>query len=262
MKFILTTPADVEKLKARAKVLKRRHSIKHRDALERAAREAGYLHWHHVALCQKQSEQQALGSSLAFLCSSIQKDAIKGETHYIGEAWPLRFVVFANGVKDAALLDMTSRNALILAVSGQERAFSVNEEGHSPVIAWHGSFEVDGACVAITERATGAHVRMTVDAELLYDAISRSTADEGDQDDESGDLFVHDYDEPVSGELLDIVVNGSGLVPITEDVAASLVASGYSRRQVAEAVAAGAKYSPARDSIFYPPETSFCGPYT
>lgn len=41
MKFIPTSTADIEKFKARAKVLKRNHRIPHRDALERAAREKG-----------------------------------------------------------------------------------------------------------------------------------------------------------------------------------------------------------------------------
>ncbi|MDP3351410.1 MULTISPECIES: hypothetical protein [unclassified Hydrogenophaga] len=255
MKFIPTTPADVEKLKARAKVLKRRHNIKHREALERASREAGYAHWHHVSICQAESERAVMGASLAFLCSSIQKDAIKGETHYIGDPWPLRFVVFANGSKDAALLDITARQALILVEGGQEREFSINEDGPLPVIAWHGRFEVESDVVVITQDPTGASVRMSVDPAALLDAIDRSSAREGDDEDDG--LFVHDMDEPASGELLEMVLNGTGLVPITAEIAQSLVDSGYTSEQVAEATAAGAQYSPSRHSIFYPPESSF-----
>jgi hypothetical protein len=64
-------------------------------------------------------------------------------------------------------------------------------------------------------------------------------------------------DEPASGELLEMVLNGTGLVPITAEIAQSLVDSGYTSEQVAEATAAGAQYSPSRHSIFYPPESSF-----
>jgi len=61
-------------------------------------------------------------------------------------------------------------------------------------------------------------------------------------------------DDPNSAALLDTVLNGTGLVPITRQLAEGLIASGYSAEQVIQAMRDGAMYSTSRKSIFYPPE--------
>ncbi len=64
MRFIKTTPAQVEALKKQAKCIQRNGGGKHADLLNRVARSAGYDHWHHVCLCLAETEQiRALGSS-------------------------------------------------------------------------------------------------------------------------------------------------------------------------------------------------------
>ena len=56
MKYIHTTASAVEKLKTRAKFLKRTENISHSEALLRAAKESGYDDWHHVVKCQDESK--------------------------------------------------------------------------------------------------------------------------------------------------------------------------------------------------------------
>ena len=53
MELIRTTATAIEKLKARAKIVKRAEGISHMVALDRVAREAGYDHWQHVQYCIK-----------------------------------------------------------------------------------------------------------------------------------------------------------------------------------------------------------------
>ena len=48
---IITPSKSVELLKQQAKRLKAGAGVTHTEALERVAREAGYLHWKHVTLC-------------------------------------------------------------------------------------------------------------------------------------------------------------------------------------------------------------------
>lgn len=45
----LITLTDVQKLKQRARLIKKRDGIAHHEALDRVAAEAGFHHWHHVA---------------------------------------------------------------------------------------------------------------------------------------------------------------------------------------------------------------------
>lgn len=246
MKFIPTTPADLEKLKGRAKALKRKHNLKHRDALERAAKEAGYQHWHHAVRCQERSEASAKQLSMSFLCESMRRDALKGETHYISEAEPFPFVLLANGQKDGLLLDLIGQRVLVLAERGEPRAFEVDDvEEH---IGWHGQWSADEQDrIEVREGSRVWHVQIDGDA---YDDALERVADLRD----GGGVHVHDPEDPESAALMRAVLGGEGLEPITAEIAQALVTSGYQRQAVEEAIAAGARYSRQRNSIFYPPE--------
>ncbi len=46
---ILITSSDVEKLKQRARKLKRESGILHREALDQVAKAVRFYHWHHVS---------------------------------------------------------------------------------------------------------------------------------------------------------------------------------------------------------------------
>lgn len=246
MKFIPTSSADVEKLKARAKVLKRNLHVPHREALERAAREKGYLHWHHVTFCQKESDAAARIASYRFLCQSIQQDALRGEAHYLAGASPFRYVLFANGYKDAAFLDMTSQDALVLAAGGVPQDFDF-EDVDLPLIDWHGEFRMEGSTVVVNLRE-GGQVVMRIDPVEFEKAVESSKGVDVDE------VILHDMDDPESAALFDTVLRGTGLVPITKEIAEGLLAAGCNPEVVIEAMQVGAMYSTSRKSIFYPPE--------
>ena len=66
MHHIPTSPEAVSKFKKAAKLLARSDaSLQHADALDRVAKEAGYLHWKHVTTCAETSAAQATNSPLA-----------------------------------------------------------------------------------------------------------------------------------------------------------------------------------------------------
>ena len=50
---LIISSADVEKLKQRARTLKKSESISHAEALDRIAKSAGFHHWHHVTEAAK-----------------------------------------------------------------------------------------------------------------------------------------------------------------------------------------------------------------
>lgn len=71
MHYINTSSEDVSKLKKAAKLLVRVDStLQHVQALDRVAKEAGYLHWKHVTTCAAQGPSASGGSSLASLTAS------------------------------------------------------------------------------------------------------------------------------------------------------------------------------------------------
>lgn len=244
MKFIPTTPADLEKLKGRAKLLKRKHNLKHRDALEHAAREAGYLHWHHAVQCQKQSEASARSMSLQFMCECIRHDALKGETHYVGDTKPFPFVLLTNGLKDAFLLEIEDAKLLVLAEAGVEREFKIDESGPPPAVTWHGTWDVEGERLQVQE--PGRTWSVAINGEAFHVALERAT--------DFPHVHVHDVEDPNAQQLLNIMLHGQGLEPITAEIAEQLVRGGYELKAVEHAMLAGAMYSKARNSVFYPPE--------
>ena len=239
MKFIPTTVADLEKLKARAKVLKRKLSIKHRQALDKAAQEAKYLHWHHAMLCQKQSQNEALNGSVSFLCESILKDALKGETHYIHSGMA-PIVLVADGNKNAFVLDATSDQATLLVLDGEKQAYISTTEA----VQWDARYSVDGEQIVLTNPA-GRRVEFVIDPDRLDDAME--VAGDG-----RPSVQVHDPASPESQDLFAHIFGGQGLEPITPESVSLLLAKGFDQASIDEAIAVGASFSRPRISMVYP----------
>ncbi|HQR98229.1 MULTISPECIES: hypothetical protein [Comamonadaceae] len=249
MKFVPTTVADVEKLKSRAKVLKRKFKIKHREALERAAREASYLHWHHVTLCQQESDRKARHLTVTFLCESMTKDALKGETHYLAFFEPVPSVLLANGKQTGALIASESPDCLILVVEGQEVKWAIEGEGEDTKIAWNATYTLETDCLVATDKVTGAVHRIPIDEGLLNDRIAQSTET---YDDKDFDLTFHDPDNPDAQAMFRQIFMGEGLEPIDDANKAILMSKSYSEEMINEAIAAGAQFSRPRQSMIYP----------
>jgi hypothetical protein len=62
MILIPTTATFIEKLKKKAKTLKKQENCSYQKALERVAYEAGYESWHHVKWCYDQPIVEDPGS--------------------------------------------------------------------------------------------------------------------------------------------------------------------------------------------------------
>jgi hypothetical protein len=249
VKFIQTTVADVEKLKSRAKILKRKFKIKHREALEKAAREAGYLHWHHATLCQTESDRKARNLTLSFLCESMTKDALRGETHYLAFFEPMPFVLLANGKHTGVLLASESTDCLLLAVDGEEVKWVIEGVGENTKVMWNATYVLQHGNLVATVKATGAVHRIAVDESLLNDRIAESTEEYVD---DGGDLTVHDLGELDEQSMLRQIFLGEGLEPIDDANKAVLLAKGYSVEMINDAIAAGAQFSRPRQSMIYP----------
>ena len=73
---IIITSASVEKLKQKARKLKRERSISHHEALDRVAKEAHFNHWHHVAESAKAFEPTERAYYFGVIIALDIKDAM------------------------------------------------------------------------------------------------------------------------------------------------------------------------------------------
>lgn len=113
MRFIPTTPAQVEDLKKKAKRLQRNGGGKHTDLLDRVAKGAGYDHWHHVRRCLAETEQIKAPRRLLPEIEGVVQAAIDGTAKIVmtgPDALASRqFVLMATEDGDAWLLDPARR---------------------------------------------------------------------------------------------------------------------------------------------------------
>lgn len=73
---IIITSATVEKLKQKARKLKRDQSITHHEALDRVAQDAHFNHWHHVAESAKAFEPTEQAYFFGVIIAMDIKDAM------------------------------------------------------------------------------------------------------------------------------------------------------------------------------------------
>lgn len=73
---IIITSATVEKLKQKARKLKKDNGIPHHDALDQVAQSAGFNHWHHVAESAKAFEPTEQAYYFGVLIAVDIKDAM------------------------------------------------------------------------------------------------------------------------------------------------------------------------------------------
>ena len=240
MKMIPTTGADLEKIKARAKVLKRQRNIKHREALEVAAREAKYLHWHHAQESRKASEVRALTGALDFIIESLVKDALRGETHYVFDHVPAPIVMLANGSMDSVALDPKSDQAALLTSGGAELPWKADATS----ISWSARYRLSESGLHVAP-VGGTEVLVPVDRKRLDEVVAEALLP-------APDLHVHDMGEPASQELFRQMFEGEGLEDITPDVVKELLADGWEQSAIDQGIAAGAMFSRPRMSLLYP----------
>ncbi|OHE89131.1 MAG: hypothetical protein A2213_06725 [Lysobacterales bacterium RIFOXYA1_FULL_68_6] len=241
MRFIPTTTSKVESLKKKAKALQRNGGGKHAQLLDRIARSAGYEHWHHVTLCHRETEDVRNERSLVGTIERVLNAEREGQVCMVGTgsetARTQPFLLFSTGLGDAWLLDPMGDRACCLMWRGERQTPEIRDKPDRLEIAWEGSFalqgpffEVDLDHPLIGRRAIGGY---PIDA--LREQLARMAPI-----------------ERVEPEVID----RAGAVPLSPETIAQLVRSGWKRQQLEEAARHGALYSPARDSILFPPVSS------
>src|SRR5688572_25930152 len=79
MRHISTSLEKVEQLKKEAKRLQRARGGKRTQLLDLVARQHGYLHWHHVTLCCKETQARLHGDALIAECEAIADAERRGD---------------------------------------------------------------------------------------------------------------------------------------------------------------------------------------
>lgn len=241
MRFIPTTASKVESLKKQAKALQRNGGGKHGQLLDRVARTAGYKHWHHVTLCLRETEGVREERSLVGTIEHVINAERSGQVVVVGTGTETStaqpFYLFSTGVGDAWLLDPMGERACCLMWRGTRQSPHVRETPGRLEIMWEGRyalrgpfFEVDLDHAEIGRRAIAGYPVDFLREQLAQIAPADRTVAE--------------------------VIDQAGAVPLTADVVDQLVATGWARQQLEEAARHGAKYSPSRDTVLFPPVAS------
>lgn len=238
MRHLPTTAARVEQLKKQAKRLKATKGGKHSDLLNAVAKAAGYDHWHHVVLCQERTERSASMRTLSQEVDQVLKAEVNGEIVVImtgpeiTQEGPL--VLFSTGVGDAWLVDPDDNSAACLMWQGEKKPRPFRDLDDVIEIDWDGDFELNGqfinfSCPAVPEigqRAVGGYPIEPIRSVLLKA-------------------------QSIERKMVDIFGRVDG-VELTDEVVADLVRQGWNQDALNEGRAAGALYSPGRNTLLYP----------
>jgi hypothetical protein len=245
MRHIPTSADQVDTMKKQAKRLQRNGGGKHADLLNRVARQNGYLHWHHVTLCAKDTQAREHGDALIAECQAICAAEVAGKIKFVitgpESSASQPFLLMSTGIGDAWLLDPVHDHAACLVWRGARRPSPARLNGERLEILWDGKFEllgeffrVDTADPEIATRAIAGYP-----VEGLRDALERAR---------SIDSRIHTiFDQPDAMDL-------------TEQRIGELVRSGWEESRVRDAAAAGGRYSPSRNTILFEPQASVFGP--
>lgn len=238
MRYIPTSTATVDSLKKQAKKLQRRGGGKHSDLLNRVARGAGYDHWHHVTLCQRETEEQEGFGRLNAEIDLIIRAADAGESKIIvtgPEMVTVPLVLFASQ-GDAWMLDVTEGSAMCLIWRGEVLERGIRDAGRHIEIAWDGSFSLIGDAFTVeTDHADiGTRAIHGYPLRELREAIDSAQS----------------FDKRLS-----LIFGQEGAQELTPELVEALVAQGWQRDVLEAGVQDGARYSPSRNSLLSPAMT-------
>lgn len=239
MRFIKTTPAQVEDLRKKAKRLQRNGGGKHSALLDRVAKGAGYDHWHHVKLCLAETEQVNASRQLLPEIEAIVEAALSGRPKIVitgPEALASRpFILFATEDEDAWLLDPEEDRVLCLAWHGVRQQVVVRDLPTRIEIQWDGTFALSGPffTVQTDHPLIGGRAIAGYPLERLRECLeaARSVDKRADQ-----------------------IFGADDAIPLSTEIMRQLVATGWEEAALLDAAQKGAKYSPSRDSVLFPPQ--------
>lgn len=240
MRFISTTAVAVEKLKQQAKKTKTKLKIPHADALDRVARGAGYNHWGHVTWCAKETERLADGPSLQKECDYIVEAALNGKGKIVitgpGIVANGPMILFSTEDGDSWLLDPEEELAMCLCWHGQRQEVEIIDTETQYRINWHGNYRLHGQGfhVDVDVPGIGQRVVFGYPIDELRESIQKA--------------------ESMQVKMRNIFTDRQG-EELTEEIIDRLVGEGWKREDLEAAKAAGAEYSPRRNSLLYPMQT-------
>lgn len=235
MRHIPTSAAMVDKLKKQAKRLQRNSGGKHAELLNRVARSAGYLHWHHVQLCAKETVAKRGLDALKEEIAIIQAAAVDGVTKMIvtGAELGIAPLLLVAHEGDAWLLDPSEQLISCLAWRGQTQESALRETAQQVEIGWDGHYELVGPAFSLETHHPDVGARLL----MGYPLDEMRTLIDKTQDFQA--KFAALFSQDLSME-------------ITQSVANDMIAAGWDRKAVDEAAASGMRYSPSRNTVLSP----------
>lgn len=237
MRFIKTTPAQVEALKKKAKRLQRNGGGQHAVLLDRVARGAGYDHWHHVKLCLAETEQVTASRRLLPEIEGVVRAALDGTPKIVmtgPEALASRqFVLMSTDDGDAWLMDPEDDRILCLAWHGARQKVVVRDLPTRLEIEWDGRFSLSGPFFSVETDHPDIGTRFIAGypVDRLRECLESSR---------SADKRIHE------------IFGREDAVALTPEVIRQLVGKGWQEERLVEAAGKGAQYSPSRDTVLYP----------
>lgn len=236
MLYIPTFTARLEQLKKEAKKLQRKSGGKHTELLNRIARGAGYEHWHHMVLCNKEKITSYGGLALIAEClNAIRAEqegrvivAITGPEIAIGP-----FLVFSMGVGDAWLISPNEGLGLCLMWHGQVNEPKIEDTGSHIQIGWDVKYELLGEFLRFDP--TDSTLRSQAVGGYPMDAIRSATFKLESFEKRNLSVISQDDAEDQSPEMI-----------------AQLVRKGWPEDDLHMCAGQGFRYSPSRNSLLSP----------
>lgn len=178
MRVIATSAAAVEQLKKQAKRLQRTGGGKHAELLDKVARGAGYLHWHHVLQCVERTQAKRGVDALDAEVEIIQRAARDRVSKAIVTGPELLIppmLLFAEG-GDAWMLDPDENDVLCLAWRGEMQEPMFQDQGQQVAIGWDGAYRLDGEgfFVATTHAQVGTRAIVGYPLPELHALVERT----------------------------------------------------------------------------------------
>jgi hypothetical protein len=242
MRYIPTSASKVEQLKKQAKRLQRTGGGKHTDLLDRVAKGAGYDHWHHVTKCLDAAHDLEGLALLRREIGDFQKLALKGGSRVSvtdSDMLAQPMILFA-AEGDAWLLDPHQQECMCLAFHGELIEPVIRDRGSEVELQFHGSYRIDDDAMHFDTALPqiGSRTVRGFPIEELRQATMRAT-----------ESFEDKFDS---------VVLQADAIDLTPDLINQLLERGFGdfdRRELEQHAKDGARYSPKRNSLLYPPMT-------
>jgi len=242
MRFIPTTSDQVEALKKQAKRLQRNGGGKHAVLLDRVARSAGYEHWHHVTLCLRESTEVHESRHLLPEIEGVVRAALNGVGKVVvtgPEASTSQpFVLVSTSDGDAWMLDPEDDRLLCLVWQKARQNFTVRDLPTRIEIEWSGTFQLSGPFFSVETQIPGIGSRYIggYPVERIREALD---------------------DVRSADKRMEQIFDRPDAVALSPEIIAQLVRGGWEESTLLDAARRGAQYSPSRNTVLFPPVSSF-----